>query len=55
MAHPSEDLLRLLVSGQFHMYVQIIRGGYDLEQAKKLMEAAMAYHTGGWMALLQSD
>ena len=51
--HPSEDLLRLLVSGQFHMYVQIIRGGYDLEQAKKLMEAAMVYHTGGWMALLQ--
>ena len=55
VAHPSEDLLRLLVNSQFHMYVQIIRGGYDLAQAKKLMEAAMVYHTGGWMALLQED
>ena len=53
VAHPSEDLLRLLVSSQCHMDVQIIRGGYDLEQAKTLMEAAMVYHTGGWMALLQ--
>ena len=55
VAHPSEDLLRLLVSGQFHMYIEIIRGGYDLDQAKKLMEAAMVYHTGGWIALLQQE
>ena len=55
LPHPEDRVLRLLVSGQFHMYVQIIRDGYDLEQAKKLMEAAMVYHTGGWIALLQQE
>ena len=50
--HPSEQVLRLLIGGQFHMYAQIIHDGYDLAQAKELMQAAMIYHTGGWLALI---
>ena len=51
--HPEERVLRLLVSGQFHMYIEIIRGGYDFETAREMIRAAMVYHTGGWLALLQ--
>ena len=54
-AHPDARVLRLMVSGQFHMYFQIIRDGYDLAAAKELMQAAMVYHTGGWLALLQKQ
>ena len=50
--HPDEHLMALLIGGQYHMYVQIIRDGCDLAEARKLMDAAMMYHTGGWMALL---
>ena len=54
MPHPDERVLRLLISSQFHMYFQIFRDGYDLEQAKSMLEAAMAYCTGGWISLLNS-
>ena len=46
---------RLERCGQFHMYFQIIRSGYDLSAAKELMQAAILYHTGGWLALFRSQ
>ena len=52
--YPEERVLRLLVSGQLHMYFEIIRGGWDFETAQELIRAAMVYHTGGWLALLQA-
>lgn len=51
--HPEERVLRLLVRGQFQMYIDIIRGGYDFETAREMIRAAIVYHTGGWLALLQ--
>ena len=53
--HPDDRVLRLLIGGQFHMYVDIIRSGYDLAAARQLMDAAVVYHTGGWMALFQQQ
>ena len=52
--HPDEKVLRLLVGGQFHMYFQIVRGGYDRTEAMDLMRATMVYHTGGWLTLLKT-
>ena len=52
--HPDKGLLSLLIHSEFHMYFQIIEGGYDLNTAKKMMDAAMIYHTGGWLSLFQS-
>ena len=52
---PDVRVLRLLIGGQFHMYFQIIRSGYDLSAAKELMQAAILYHTGGWLALFRSQ
>ena len=52
LAHPAPALLKLLVTGQFQMYAQILREGCRLEEARALLSAAMVYHTGGWMALL---
>ena len=53
LPHPDAGVLRLLVSGQFHMYFQILSEGCDLEEAKHRMYAAMIYHTGGWLTLLR--
>ena len=53
--HPKEDILRLLIRAQFSMYVQIIDEGYNLEDAKRMMNAAIIYHTGGWLALLDAQ
>ena len=55
VGQPDERVLRLLIDGQFHMYVQIIRDGYDLASAQELMKTAMVYHTGGWMTLLRQE
>ena len=55
LPHPDEQVLRMMVEGQFHSYFQIIREGYDLPTAKTLMTAAVRYHTAGWMAILQMD
>ena len=52
LAHPAPALLKLLVTGQFQMYAQILREGCRLEEARALLSAALVYHTGGWMALL---
>ena len=46
------NVLRLLTYAQFNMYFQIISQGWQLDEAKKMMKAAMIYHTGGWHALL---
>ena len=45
------DVLKLLISSQFHTYYQIIENGYDLETARKILNAVMIYHTGGWVTL----
>lgn len=47
------DLLRLLISSQFHSYYQIVEGGYGKETAKAYMNAVMRYHMGGWTTLLR--
>ena len=47
-----DNVLRLLISAQFHMYFEVIEGGFGLEEAKHLMNKVMTYHAGGWMALL---
>lgn len=49
-----ERVLRLLVSGQLHMYFEIIQGGWDFETAREMIRAAMACHTEGRLALLQA-
>lgn len=46
------NLLRLLISSQFHSYYQIVNGGYGKEAAESYMNAVMRYHYGGWEALL---
>lgn len=51
----SPDILRLLTTAQFHMYFQIINDGYELEEARQMMNAAIIYHTGGWLAFLDSQ
>ena len=43
------------LSAQFHMYFQIIDGGYALEEARTMMQAAAIDHTGGWLALLAGE
>ena len=53
--HPGPDVLRLLLKSQFSMYFQIVDGGYDLNAAKRMMQAAITYHTGGWIALLNAQ
>ena len=53
--HPNEGVLRLLVSGQFHMYFQIVSEGCDLDTARERMNAAIIYHTGGWLTLLRAS
>ena len=53
--HPGEAVLRMLTAAQFHMYFQIIDGGYGLEEARTMMQAAAIYHTGGWLALLAGE
>lgn len=47
-------ILKVLISSQFNIYYQIIHGGYSLEEAKEMTEAAMIYHGGGWLSLLES-
>lgn len=49
------NLLRLLISSQFHSYFQIVSGGYEKEAAEGYMNAAMRYHFGGWMALFNPE
>ena len=49
--HPDNTILKILITGQFHMYDQIIRGGYSLEDSKRIMNTAMQYHLGGWISL----
>lgn len=46
------NLLRLLISSQFHSYFQIVSGGYGKDAAQGYMDAVMRYHFGGWTALL---
>lgn len=48
------NLLRLLISSQFHSYYQIVNGGYGKEAAESYMNAVMLYHYGGWETLLNS-
>lgn len=52
LPHPKPEILRLMVSGQFHMYFEIMEEGCELETAREMMKAAVCYHTGGWYALL---
>lgn len=47
------DVLKLLINSQFHTYYQIIENGYDLETARKILNAAIIYHTGGWVTLFK--
>ena len=47
------DVLKLLINSQFHTYYQIIENGYDLETARKILNAVMIYHTGGWVTLFK--
>ena len=47
-------ILKLFINAQFHMYFQIINEGCGLEDARKMMNAAIIYHTGGWLAFLDS-
>lgn len=55
MSHPNPEILRFLISTQFHMYYEIIEDGCTQEEAKNLMDSAMVYHIGGWTALLSPD
>ena len=52
LPHPSPSVLRLLVTAQFQMYAQILSEGCRIDEARDTLNAAMVYHTGGWMALL---
>ena len=47
------NVLKLLISSQFHMYYQIIENGYDLDTAKTILHSVMIYHTGGWISLFE--
>lgn len=49
------NLLRLLISSQFHSYFRIVDGGYGKEAAQGYMNAVMRYHFGGWTALLSPE
>lgn len=49
-----KGILNLLISAQYDMYYQIIYSGYSLDEAKKMTEAAMVYHQGGWLAFLKN-
>lgn len=48
------NIMELLTASQFECYRQILRKGYDMETAKKCMEAAAVYSFGGWSLLLQT-
>ena len=50
--HPSPAVLKLLITAQFQMYAQILSEGCGIDEARETLNAAMVYHTGGWMALL---
>ena len=45
-------VIRLLTAGQFQMYEQVLREDCSLDDARAMMDAAICYHTGGWLALL---
>lgn len=49
------NLLRILISSQFHSYFQIVNGGYGKEAAEKYMSAVMCYHFAGWVTLLNTE
>ena len=49
-----ENLLRLLIAGQFHSYYQIVKEGYEKNAARGYLQALMRYHMGGWTALLKA-
>ena len=49
-----ENLLRLLIAGQFHSYYQIVKEGYEKDAARGYLQALMRYHMGGWTALLKA-
>ena len=48
----SDNVIRLFVNAQFNMYFEIINEGYSLNEAKEMMNAAIVYHTGGWLSLI---
>ena len=50
--HPDEDVLKMIISSQFHMYYRIINDGFHKEKAERIMEELMVYHLSGWTALL---
>ena len=49
-----DKLLGLLISAQFDSYRRIVAKCSDHENAEKYMDALMAYHLGGWIALFNS-
>ena len=48
----SDNVIRLFVNAQFNMYFEIINEGYSLNEAKEMINAAIVYHTGGWLSLI---
>ena len=50
--HPPANVMKLLITAQFHMYFQVIDEGFCLEEARQVMDAVIVYNTGGWMALM---
>ena len=49
---PDERVMKLIITSQFNMYYHLINEGCELEEAKKITNDIMKYHTGGWLALL---
>lgn len=50
----SRNVVEVLIASQFECYRQILRKGYDMEEAKECMEAAAVYGFGGWSLLLNT-
>lgn len=52
--HPSYKIMKLFINSQFHMYYQVINDGCSLEEAKEMIDSAVIFNTGGWLALLDN-
>ena len=52
---PDPRVLKLLIGAQFHMYREAVAQGWSPEEARRVMDSVMVYHTGGWKALLGLD
>ena len=50
--HPPANVMKLLITAQFHMYFQVIEEGFCLGEARQVMDAVMVYNTSGWLALM---